>query len=124
MSDMQIQLNKISQEKEVSNWLTSDPISKHGLNLNKQQLWNGIGITYGWELINIPSICACGHKMDMQRAISCKKGGFNTIRHNNAQDLTCNLLTIICIDVGIEPKGEEMGGFRLSNCNYEQQSKK
>ena len=87
MSDMQIQLNKISQEKEVSNWLTSDPISKHGLNLNKQQLWNGIGITYGWELINIPSICACGHKMDMQRAISCKKGGSQQCTRFNMQSV-------------------------------------
>ena len=35
MSDMKIQLNKISQEKGVSNWLTSDAISKPGFNLNK-----------------------------------------------------------------------------------------
>ena len=58
-------------------------------------------------------MCACGHKRDMQHAINCKKGGFITIRHNDAQNLTCNLLTIICIDVGIEPKGEGMRGLRL-----------
>ena len=104
MSDIQIQLNNISQGKGVSYWLISDVISKHGFSLNKQQFWDGIRIRYGWELTNIPSICACGHKMDMQHAISCKKGGFIRIMHKDAQDLTCNLLTIICKGVEIEPK--------------------
>ena len=28
-------------------------------------------------------MCAYGHKMDMQHAMTCKKGGFITIRHND-----------------------------------------
>ena len=47
MSDIQIQLNKISLEKGVSNWLISDPIREHGFNLNKQRFWDDIRIRYG-----------------------------------------------------------------------------
>ena len=46
-------------------------------------------------------MCACGHKMDMPHAV---KGGFITIGDNDAQDLTCNLLTMKCKDVEIESK--------------------
>ena len=37
MSDSQIRLNNVSQEKGVSNWLTPYPISEHGFDLNKQK---------------------------------------------------------------------------------------
>lgn len=47
---------------------------------------------------------ACGPKIDMQHAMSCKIGGFITIRHSNVRDLTDNLLTIICKGVDIEPQ--------------------
>ena len=39
--------------------------------------------------------------MDIQHAMSCKKGGFITIRHNDLRDLTANLLTELCKDVDI-----------------------
>ena len=42
--------------------------------------------------------------MDIQHAMSCKKGGFITIRHNDLRDLTANLLTEVCKDVDIEPQ--------------------
>ena len=38
----------------------------------------------------------------MQHAMSCKKGGFITIRHNDLRDLTATLLTEIYKDVDIE----------------------
>ena len=37
MSDSQVRLNNVSQEKGVSNWLTPYPISEHGFDLNKQK---------------------------------------------------------------------------------------
>ena len=43
--------------------------------------------------------------MNIQHAMSCKKGGeFITIRHNDLCDLTANLLTEVCKDVDIEPQ--------------------
>ena len=35
--------------------------------------------------------------------MSCKKGGFITVRHNDLRDLNANLLTEVCKDVDIEP---------------------
>ena len=55
-------------------------------------------------------MCACGPKMDMKHAMSCKKGGFTTIRHSDVWDFTSNMLTIICKDVD--------RGLRLSNCKH------
>ena len=42
--------------------------------------------------------------MDIQHAMSCKKGGFIMIRHNDPRDLTANLMTEVCKDVDIEPQ--------------------
>ena len=42
--------------------------------------------------------------MDIQHAMSCKKGEFITIRHNDLRDLTANLLTEVCKDVDKEPQ--------------------
>ena len=36
--------------------------------------------------------------------MSCKKGGFVTIRHNNIRDFESNLLKKVCNDVELEPK--------------------
>ena len=46
--------------------------------------------------------------------MSCKKGGFVSIRHNYLRDLAANMLSEVCKDVEIEPKltpltGEVLG---------------
>ena len=87
LDENQKHLNNITQEKGVSNWLKAYPISDQGY----------ICLSYGWRLTNIPSTCSCGSKMDIQHAMSCKKGRFITIRHND-------LLTEVCKDVDIEPQ--------------------
>ena len=93
LDEIQRRLNDVTQEKGVSNWLKAYPISDQGYDLNKQQFWSCVCLRYGWRLTNIPSICSCGSNVDIQHAMSCKKGGFITIRHNDLCDLTANLLT-------------------------------
>ena len=95
-------LNDITHEKEVSNWLKAYPISDQGYDLNKQQFWDRVRLHYGWRLTNISSTWIFGSKMDIQHTISCKKGGFITIKHNDLRDLTANLE--VCKDVDIEPQ--------------------
>ena len=76
-----------------------------GYDLSKEKFWDCVCLRYGWRLTNIPSTCSCGSKMNIQHAMSCKKGGeFITIRHNDLCDLTANLLTEVCKDVDIEPQ--------------------
>ena len=51
----------------------------------------------------MPSTCTCGSKFTVEHALSCAKGGFPSIRHNEIRDLTAALLTEVCNDVSIEP---------------------
>ena len=47
--------------------------------------------------------CVCGRSFSVQHAFSCPCGGFPSIRHNELCNLTADLLSEVCSDVGIEP---------------------
>ena len=52
--------------------------------------------------------------------MSCKKGRFICIRHNDLRDLTANMTSEVCKDTEIEPKltplsGEELQGGTSNN---------
>ena len=49
----------------------------------------------------------------LDHALSCKKGGFISLRHNQIRDLTANLLKTICHDVLIEPTLQQLTGESL-----------
>ena len=53
--------------------------------------------------------------MDVQYAMSCKKGGFITIRYNDLRDLTANLVIDVCKDVDTEPQLIPVMGETISN---------
>ena len=78
------------------------PLIDEGYVLNKQAFTDIIKIRYGWQLQRLPENCVCGLKFNIEHALSCKKGGFVTIRHNKVRDITATLLKIICNDVQIE----------------------
>jgi len=92
LSEKQKRLNSINIQKGASNWLTTYPLIDSGFDLNKQQFWDAIRIRYGWQLSNLPASCGCGENLTFQHSMSCKKGGFVTIRHNDLRDLFANLL--------------------------------
>ena len=104
LNENQLGLNSINSKKGASSWLKSYPISDHRFELIKQQFWDNLRLRYGWVLQNMPSTCCCSANMEVQHAVSCKRGGFVTIRHNDLRDLTANLLSNVCNDVEIEPK--------------------
>ena len=65
----------------------------------------------------LPTSCPCGSNFDIQRIMSCKKGGFIY-----TQDLTPDMMSEVCKDTEIEPKltplsGEEQQGRMSSNSN-------
>ena len=54
--------------------------------------------------------------------MSCKKGGFVSVRHNDLRDLATNKLSKVCKDVEIEPKltvltGEALGSRTANTTN-------
>ena len=63
----------------------------------------------------LPSHCACGNKTTIEHALSCPKGGFPSIRHNEIRDMTAKLLSEVCTDVKIEPELQPLTGELLQN---------
>ena len=97
-------------QKGVSNWLTTLPLKDHGFDLTKQEFRDAIKLRYGWALDRLPTTCVCGLRFDVPHALSCKRGGFVTLRHNEVRNITANLLHEVCTDVKIEPMLAEMEG--------------
>ena len=61
----------------------------------------------------LPEICECGSKFTTEHALSCKKGGFVTLRHNQIRNITAKLLKEVCHDVRIEPHLQKLTGESL-----------
>ena len=87
---------------------------ENGFDLTKQQFWDSTRLRYGWSISNLPTTCTYGSTYTIQHSISCKKGVFISIRHNDVRDLTaklseevchdvCHYLSEVCHDVQVEP---------------------
>ena len=88
LDENKLRLNESNRDKGASNWLTLLPIKNYGFDLNKQQFWDSVRLRYIWVLSNLPSMCACVSRFDVQHAMNCNKGGFVIKRHNNVRDIT------------------------------------
>ena len=110
MNENQQRLNDINQEPGTSSWMSSLLLEDEGYVLNRQLFWDLIHIRYDWELTRLPENCVCGMKFGLQHALSCKNGGFVTIRHNQVRNITATLLNEICNDVQIEPQLQSFSG--------------
>ena len=93
----------LATEKGSSTWLTALPLAEHGFALHKGAFHDALALRYGWAPSEMPSKCACGNNLSVEHVLSCAKGGFPSIRHNEIRDLTATLLTEVCHDVCIEP---------------------
>ena len=122
MTPSDLRLNDIAQEQGASSWLSVIPLKRHGFHLSKREFWDAVKLRYGLQLNRLPSHCGCSANFDIQHALSCKKGGFITLRHNELRDNVAEMLQEVCTDVQIEPvlqqiTGEEdmLNGANLSN---------
>ena len=104
----------LAQEKGASSWLTSLPIGEFGFSLHKSAFRDAIALRYGWTPLNIPTHCACGAPFSVQHALSCPKGGFPTLRHNEVRDLTAKLMSEVCHNMCIEPHLQPLTGEALN----------
>lgn len=93
----------LATEKGSSSWLTTLPLEEHGFALHKRAFHDALALRYGWSPSEMPSKCACGNNFTVEHALSCAKGGFPSIRHNEVRDLTATLLTEVCNNVSTEP---------------------
>ena len=92
-----------SSEKCTSSWLSALPIEEHGFALHKGAFRDALCLQYGWRPQHLPSHCVCSHQFTVEHALSCPRGGFPSIRHNEIRDITADLLSEVCHNVGTEP---------------------
>lgn len=67
----------------------------------------------------------CDKSYTVEHALSCKKGGFICMRHNELRDLTAELLSEVCKDVALEPKLIPLTGenLKFKSANVEDESR-
>ena len=72
----------LAQERGASSWLTTRPIEEHGFALHKGAFRDALALRYGWQPSHTPTTCVCGHSFSLDHVLSCPRGGFPSIRHN------------------------------------------
>ena len=72
-------------------------------------------LRYGWQPKHISTHCVCDGKFNVEHAFSCPRGGFPSIRCNEIQDITANLMREVCHAVGTEPCLQPVTGEHLTH---------
>ena len=65
----------------------------------------------------MPVSCACGSHFTVEHSLSCPKGGFPTIRHNEVRDTVAGWMSEVCNDVCVEPPLQPLTGEALSGAS-------
>ena len=76
----------LSQEKGASTWLSVLPLEEYGFALHKGAFCDALALCYGWSPANTPLNCACGTHFSVEHVLSCPKGGYPSIRHNESTE--------------------------------------
>ena len=85
-----------AREKGASSWLNALPLSEQGFDLTKTEFRDALCLTYNLKLNGLPSFCPCRNQFNVTHALSCKKGGFVSKRHDNIKDTLTILLDKVC----------------------------
>ena len=107
----------LAQERGASSWLMSLPLKEFNLCLHKDAFWDVITLRYSWQPENTPTHCSCGSSFSVEHTLSCAKGGFPILRHNEVRDLTANLMAEVCHDVCTEPHLQPLTGEQLTGAS-------
>ena len=101
---------ELASEKGASSWLTTLPIEEFGFCLHKVAFADALALRYGWTPSRIPISCVCGFSFTVDHILSCPRGGFPILRHNEVRDVTANLMSEVCHDVRTEPDLQPLSG--------------
>ena len=112
---------ELAKQKSASSWLTTLPLTEHGFALHKAAFHDALALRYGWLPNNMPSTCDCGKPFSVEHALSCAKGGFPSIRHNEIRDITATRLTEVCNDVCVEPDLQPVSVDQLNGASANRQ---
>ena len=104
----------LNMEKGASSWLTVLPLEEHRFALHKQAFRDALALRYGWQPSQLPTYCSCSQPFSVQHALSCPKGGYPSIRHNELRDFTASLLSETCHGVAVEPSLQPITSERFT----------
>lgn len=114
LSPAQTKAMELASQPGASSWLTTLPLKEHGFCLHKGAFADTLALRYGWVPTKAPTHCACGATFAVEHLLSCPRGGFPSLRHNEIRDLTATLLTEVCNNVQVEPELQEISTETLS----------
>ena len=112
---------ELAREKGASSWLTVLPLNAHKFSLHNAAFLDAISLCYGWTPANLATTCVCGKVFTVDHALSCGRGGFPIIRHNEIRNLTVQLLTEVCSEVCVEPELQPVGPDQLQGATANRQ---
>ncbi len=76
---------RAAQEAGASNRLNSLLIRTKDFCVNKQEFVDAVALKYGCPIEGLSASCACGSLNDVTHTMTCKKGGFVCIRHDEVR---------------------------------------
>ena len=85
-------------------------MTKFGFQLNKMAFRDVLCLRNGWTSERLPLPCPCGEVFSIAHAFSCSKGVLPSITYNRVRDITAQLLTEVCPNVGIEHTLQPLSG--------------
>ena len=101
----QCKINGQAFRNKTSSWLTTAVSSRDGLVLSKEEFFDNFCLRYGLPFKNIPTKCdGCSADFTVQHALSCKKGGLVTQRHNEIRDVIGDMASLAWTGVVKEPE--------------------
>ena len=74
---------------------------------------DAIALRYSWTPEEILVECVCGKRSTIEHALSCQRGGFPMLQHNEVCDQTASLLSKVCPNVVVESALQELSGESL-----------
>ena len=105
----------LSQEKGASHWLTILPMAEHGFSLHKGVFRDGLCLRYGWKPERLSTACAYGKQFNVEHTLSCNRGGFPILRHNELWNITASMLSQVCPNVSVEPHLQPLNGEEMTH---------
>ena len=104
----------LASDKGASSWLSVLPLREHGFDLHKGSFRDALCLRYGWHPPLLPTTCVCNKSFTVEHALSCPRGGYPILRHNELRDITAQFLDKICPNVIVEPTLQPLSGESLS----------
>ena len=104
LDPMQQRAVERAKSEKMSSWLNVVPAARHQFDLSAQEFRDALAIRYKKPLLGIPPQCdGCSAPFDLAHALSCRKGGLVTQRHNEVRDAFGDLASLAWHQVVKEP---------------------